>query len=134
MRKKHNLSPHNLKPGLVERFSQKVHVVGFDECWEWTGSRFPERASANGPVGHYGRVYLGGGRGGRIDYAHRVAYVLNSGECIPEGMIVMHTCDNPPCCNPRHLRLATLSENSLDRDAKGRRTYPGPNSRVNSVK
>lgn len=39
---------------------------------------------------------------------------------IPEGMVIMHTCDNPPCVNPEHLRCGTQKENIADMYAKGR--------------
>ena len=59
--------------------------------------------------------------------AHRYAWILTHGEP-PEGAHILHTCDNPPCCNPSHLRLGTHQENMADRVAKGRhmmgRIYP----------
>ena len=51
---------------------------------------------------------------GKIRRAHRVSFLLNVGE-IPEGMSVLHSCDNPPCVNPRHLRLGTQQDNMDDR-------------------
>lgn len=51
--------------------------------------------------------------------AHRLAWIERHGP-IPEGMVVMHTCDNPPCVNIEHLRLGTTAENVADMMAKGR--------------
>ena len=51
--------------------------------------------------------------------AHRLAWTLANGP-IPDGMWVLHRCDNPPCWNVEHLFLGTASDNSRDRDAKGR--------------
>jgi DNA-binding Xre family transcriptional regulator len=92
-------------PELDEhRFWSKVDTTG--ECWLWMGSRRP--------LG-YGAVKVGG----RVLHAHRVAYELTHGS-IPEGFVVMHRCDNPPCVNPAHLHLGTRSENTRDMHAKGR--------------
>lgn len=51
--------------------------------------------------------------------AHRVSWEIHYGP-IPEGAVVMHSCDNPPCCNPSHLRLGTQRENLADMREKSR--------------
>ena len=51
--------------------------------------------------------------------AHRVSWYLSNGE-IPSGMIIMHKCDVPGCCNPKHLVLGTDKKNAEDRKVKGR--------------
>lgn len=77
-----------------------------DGCEPWTGCR-----SAAG----YGIIQ----REGRTMRAHRVAWALAYGP-IPDGLNVLHRCDNPPCCNPTHLWLGTHADNMRDRGAKGR--------------
>jgi len=56
-------------------------------------------------------------------YVHRVAWELTSGP-IPDGMQVLHACDNPPCFNPEHLFLGTRSDNMVDMVSKGRAVNP----------
>lgn len=77
-----------------------------DECWEWSGCRDSQE---------YGVLT----HGGRTHRAHRVAYELLVGT-IPDGLIICHHCDNPPCCNPNHLYAGTNSENSNDMVSRGR--------------
>ena len=60
---------------------------------------------------------------GKFIYAHRKAYLEAVGD-IPDGMVVMHTCDKPSCVNPKHLVVGTYKQNSQDmvnknRQAKG---------------
>lgn len=56
---------------------------------------------------------------GRQVYAHRYAWVLANGPIAP-GLVVCHTCDNPPCINVDHLFIGTQADNVRDMYAKGR--------------
>ena len=51
--------------------------------------------------------------------AHRLSFTIAKGP-IPEGMDVLHKCDNPPCCRPDHLFVGTDIDNHRDRISKGR--------------
>lgn len=93
----------------INRFWSKVdQSAGPDACWPFVhGSR---------DVDGYGSFSA---THARAERAHRFAYAVAVGP-IPAGLIVMHVCDCPPCCNPAHLRLGTVAENNADRAAKGR--------------
>ncbi len=54
--------------------------------------------------------------------AHRYAWALLHGD--PGTLDVLHTCDNPPCCEPSHLFLGTAADNHADCVAKGRDVPP----------
>lgn len=97
----------------VARFWSKVRKS--DGCWRWLGQtdkdgygnmtcRFPG-----------GRIY------GRT---HRIVWKLAHGS-IPRDLLVLHTCDNPPCVNPEHLYLGTHLENVRDRVLRNRQTNLG---------
>lgn len=80
-------------------------------CWEFQGF-------CGAPPRNYGHYSYRG----KPMHAHRVAYTTAKGP-IPKGMVVMHCCDNPPCCNPNHLRLGTHLENMSECRAKNRYYY-----------
>jgi len=96
---------------IRERFWAKVDVRGPDECWPWKASLH---------TAGYGQIRVGG-RAGRMRPAHQVAYLLTHGP-IPEGKHVLHTCDNRPCTNGRHLYTGTHAQNM--RDAVDRNRMP----------
>lgn len=101
---------------LVDRFWEKVDKRGPDECWEWQGA-----------LDHgYGSIGLGSRKQGTAR-ASRVSWEIHNPARIPEGLHVLHTCDNPPCVNPAHLYLGTDVENARDRVERGRAKGPsGP--------
>lgn len=98
---------------LEDRFWVKVRKS--DGCWEWT---------AASKQGGYGKIAVGR----RLMLAHRVSWELANGP-IPDGLLVCHTCDNPPCVRPDHLFLGTQTDNMRDAVRKNR-GIGGPRPRV----
>jgi len=92
-----------------EMLTEWVATRDRSECWEWPFSR--QRQG-------YGHLR----RGGRLESAHRVAAALDGRD--PDGRVVRHTCDHPPCVNPDHLLLGTQLDNIRDRDVRGRQVTP----------
>lgn len=86
------------------RLAARVEREG--TCLVWIGCR---RAAG------YGQIRIGR----KAISTHRAAWASVFGP-IPDGLHVLHRCDNPPCCNPLHLFLGTVQDNSDDKVAKGR--------------
>ena len=96
-----------LHPTLTERFWDKVtRDDSADGCWPWTAHIAPDG---------YGRI-----AGGYTTLATHIAWEIQTGERVPEGLDVLHRCDNPPCIRLSHLFLGTDVDNALDRERKGR--------------
>lgn len=78
-----------------------------EDCWTIPGGK------AN-PEGYRYVIW-----NGRTTMGHRLLHELFNGP-IPDGDVVMHSCDSPPCCNPTHLRAGTAKENTAEMFKRGR--------------
>lgn len=93
-------------------FWRNVAVGELHECWPWQAGRDHR--------GEYGRAF----DGFNTRQAHALALELVIGRRIKPGLLVLHSCDNPPCCNPQHLREGTVRDNTRDSIIRGRKRTP----------
>lgn len=95
---------------LEARLWSKVQIIDDeDSCWVFTGARRPVQGEEYGLFRIDSKGTIG---------AHRIAYVLANGGEIPDH--TRHTCDNPPCCRPKHLLNGTHADNMRDKAQRGR--------------
>lgn len=113
--------PHQSKPLAIEDCAPRAHLfwpkvlIGEDgDCWPWQAYK---------DLDGYGTFLVK--RQGRFSKyrAHRVAYVL-SGGTVATNQLLLHSCDNPSCCNPKHLSPGSCAENTRQRDERGRTNRP----------
>lgn len=91
-------------PEFRLRFWGRVQPAGDDDCWPWMRA-----CQSKG----YGQIYIGE----TAHRAHRIAYYLVNGEW---PVISCHSCDNPICCNPKHIKNGTYKSNMQERSERGR--------------
>lgn len=101
------------KEQIREKFYSHINPQNEDDCWNWQGCM--------GLSGYGAFCYQRRNIG-----AHRASYEIHYGP-IPSGLVVMHTCDNTFCVNPKHLRLGTQADNARDcqrkcRNARGEKS------------
>ena len=97
-------------PQVISRFWAKV--IKGDGCWEWKAS-----LSSTG----YGHMFIGQGK---YQNSHVLSWQIHFGP-IPNGLCVLHHCDNRSCVRPGHLWLGTKGDNSQDMVSKHRHRLPG---------
>lgn len=104
---------HTVSERWVQRFWDGVDKSAGDSgCWPWIRCRNP---------GGYGVLNTQDDTGKNVGFlAHRVAYVLNGGVFPENKPLVLHSCHNPSCINPAHLRAGDDKDNSEDKVKAGR--------------
>jgi len=91
----------------LDRFWAKVEKRSADDCWPWTAS-LDTYGYGRFKIASYEQVT-----------ASRVALIAATGD-EPDGLHALHSCDNPRCCNPSHLRWGTMQDNMIDKIERGR--------------
>ena len=92
----------------IEKFIAKIKISN-NGCWEWQG--YTDRLG-------YGRFHCSETK--KQILAHRWIYQHIYKKILPIEILVCHSCDNPPCCNPSHLWEGTNEDNIRDMISKGR--------------
>jgi len=103
---------------MKHRFWDKVNKNGpphptdnsLGRCWLWMGAKIRGKYQ-------YGLIW--NDRHNKIERAHRVSWILTNGK-IPKDKGILHSCDNPACVNPEHLRVGTDADNHRDMVSRGR--------------
>jgi hypothetical protein len=95
-----------IEPKRVTEYWMSVDRRGPDDCWPWTGY-----INEDG----YGEFFVEG----RMVGAHELAVTFSTGERRLPQLDTCHSCNNPPCCNPAHVRFDTRDSNIADKVRAG---------------
>ena len=98
---------YQLHPTVESRFNKKYIVDPITGCYNWTAGQDPEG---------YGVIWDSAIKNNRR--AARVAVML-SGRVIPDGMMVLHQCDNKKCVNEKHITIGTNYQNQIEARDRG---------------
>lgn len=105
------MKPYHAKP-VLQRIEEKSSLEPNSGCWLWEG-----QLTSRG----YGKIWIGSRTDGsrRCAVAHRAAYEAARAVSL-DGRLALHSCDNPLCVNPDHIRPGTVQDNSDDMVKRGR--------------
>jgi hypothetical protein len=109
----------------IARFWAKVDRRGPNECWPWLA-----KSRANGGYGQFGYR-------SKCFKAHRFAKAVSMGLdplLLPSEWKILHSCDNPPCCNPAHLRVGSMKDNAADMVKRDRRPRKLTREQVEAIR
>lgn len=99
------------------RLWSRVDIDPANGCWVYRGTKHSFG---------YGQMWFQG----KLWYTHRLAFMFSRRAYVLGDVEIMHTCDNPPCCNPGHLRAGNRQLNTNDMMRKGR----GSNGQVGKTR
>jgi len=95
-----------VKRNIKESVWKQIDKRGEDDCWEWMGYKNKDG---------YGRISIGR----KLYSTHRLVYELMKGNIL-HNEVIMHLCNNPSCCNPKHLKCGTQEDNIYQMYEEGR--------------
>ncbi len=98
-----------MKKSITERIYKNIICDIKTQCWNWTGCL----------VRGYGQISINY----KLQLVHRVIYQELCGPIPEDKPCVLHHCDNPKCCNPKHLYAGTQQDNINDREKRNRSNY-----------
>jgi len=93
----------------LDRFIRGIKILDNASCWEWT---------RNTDEWGYGRMWFRDTASHEYKRCnvriHRISWIMANQSSIPDGQLILHSCDNPKCGNPYHLRIGTAKDNMQD--------------------
>ena len=92
---------------FIDKMLKQINYYPETECWNWTGN-----LDRHG----YGKKSINN----KVKSTHRIMYEYIHGKTTSDKPSILHHCDNPKCCNPKHLYAGTVQDNVNDRVKRNR--------------